>query len=285
MLRAAARLFDRAAATWEGARSRKVVAALLAVTYLAALLWVEVSLRGWLPPELRARTTHGHFFAVEIAITLLLSWEVVGLVFGIAQSVSNAAGKQFEIFSLILLRHSFEEFGHLGEPIVWEQAKEPVVRMLSNGFGALAIFVLLGFYYAAQRHRPITGDARERESFVAAKKLVALFLLGVLGALAVRAVIRHESDFFASLYTVLVLADVLLVFLSLRYSAAYHVVFRNSGLAVATVLLRLALAAPAFHNAALGVAAAIFALALTHACNRLGPVLGGRGGGGAVTSS
>ncbi len=284
MLSAAVRLFDRAAATWEGARSRKVVAALLAVTYLAALLWVEVSLRGWLPPELRARTTHGHFLAVEIAITLLLSWEVVGLVFGIARSVSNAAGKQFEIFSLILLRHSFEEFGHLGEPIVWEQAKEPVVRMLSNGFGALAIFVLLGFYYAAQRHRPITGDARERESFVAAKKLVALFLLGVLGALAVRAAI-HRSDFFASLYTVLVLADVLLVFLSLRYSAAYHVVFRNSGLAVATVLLRLALAAPAFYNAALGVAAAIFALALTHACNRLGPVLGERGGRGTVTSS
>lgn len=286
MLRAAVRLYDRIASTWESARSRRVVAALLAVAYLGALLWVEVSLRGWLPPGLRARTTHGHFLAVEIAIYLLLSWEVIGLVFGIAQSVSNAAGKQFEIFSLILLRHSFEEFGHLGEPIVWEQAREPVVRMLSNAFGALAIFVLVGFYYAAQRHRPITEDARERESFVAAKKLVALFLLGVLAWLAVRVATQEGAEFFASLYTVLVLADVLLVFLSLRYSAAYHVVFRNSGLAVATVLLRLALAAPAFYNAALGVASAVFALALTFACNRLGPVLGGaRRGVEKVTSS
>lgn len=285
MLRAAVRFYDRLASTWEGARSRRFVAAALAAAYLGALLWVEVSLRGWLPPELRARTAHGHFLAVEIAIYLLLSWEVVGLVFGIAQSVSKAAGKQFEIFSLILLRHSFEEFGHLGEPIVWEQAKEPVVRMLSNGFGALAIFVLIGFYYAAQRHRPITEDARERDSFVAAKKLVALFLLGVIAWLAVRVLLREGAGFFASLYTVLVLADVLLVFLSLRYSASYHVVFRNSGLAVATVLLRLALAAPAFYNAALGVAAALFALALTHACNRLGPVLGERGGGAGVTPS
>jgi len=280
----AAGLYDRIAATWESPRTRRLVAALLTASFLATLLWVEVSLRGWLPPELRARTAHGHFFAVEVALYMLLSYEVVGLVFGIAQSVSNAAGKQFEIFSLILLRHSFEEFAHLGEPIVWEQAREPVVRMLSNGFGALAFFVLVGFYYAAQLHRPISGDARERDGFVASKKLVALFLLGVLGALAVRAALRDGTEFFASLYTVLVLADVLLVFLSLRYSAAYSVVFRNSGLAVATVLLRLALSAPAFYDAALGIAAAVFALSLTLACNRLAPVLRGGSGPGVTPS-
>ncbi len=32
----------------------------------------------------------------------------------------------------------------------------------------------------------------------------------------------------------LIFADVLVVLISLRYSASYHVVFRNSGLAVAT---------------------------------------------------
>jgi hypothetical protein len=73
---------------------------------------------------------------------------------------------------------------------------------------------------------------------------------------------------------VLVLADVLLVFLSLRYSASYRVVFRNSGLAVATVILRLGLAAPAFYNAGLGIAATAFALALTYAYGRLGPPAG-----------
>jgi hypothetical protein len=273
MLRLAAAAFDRIEALWESARMRRAVAMLLAFGYLAALLAIELSQRGWLPPSLRFRSTHGHYLAVELALYLLLSYEVVGLVLGISRSVANAAGKQFEIYSLILLRHSFEEFGNLGEPIVWEQASGPVVRMLSNGFGALLIFVVLGFYYAAQRHRPITDHAGDRASFVAAKKAVALVLLGVFGWLAIRAALLDRGGFFEDFYTVLVLADVLLVFLSLRYSSAYHVVFRNSALAVATVLLRVALSAPAFYDAALGIAAAVFALALTLASNRLGPVL------------
>lgn len=272
MLRAASALFDRIEAAWESTRMRRAVAAALTVAYLGAILAVEAAQRGWLPGALRIRTTHGHFVAVELALYLLLTYEVIGLVLGIAQSVSNAAGKQFEIFSLILLRHSFEEFGHLGEPIVWAQAREPVLRMLSNGFGALVIFVVLGFYYAAQRHRPLTDDARDRQSFVAAKKLVALALLAIFGWLAVHAALSERASFFESFYTVLVLADVLLVFLSLRHSASYQVVFRNTGLAVATVILRVALSAPAFYNAALGVAAAVFALALTFAVNRLGPI-------------
>jgi hypothetical protein len=284
MLRAAASAFDRIDALWESARLRRVVALLLAGAYLLALVAVEVSQRGWLPAPYRVRTTHGHFLAVELALYLLLAYEVVGLVLGIARSVSNAAGKQFEIFSLILLRHSFEEFAYIGEPVVWEAARLPVLRMLSNGFGALAMFVLLGFYYRAQRHPPLTGDARDRASFVAAKKLVALVLLAVFAWLGVRALAVEGTSFFESFYTVLVLADVLLVFLSLRYSAAYHVVFRNSGLAVATVILRLGLAAPAFYNAALGIAAAVFALALTHAYGRLGPRDGGAAGEGASSA-
>jgi hypothetical protein len=272
MLRLAAAAFDRLEALWESARLRRIVALVLTGGYLLALLAVEASQRGWLPAPYRVRTTHGHFVAVELALYLLLAYEVVGLVFGIAKSVSNAAGKQFEIFSLILLRHSFEEFANIGEPVAWEAARLPVLRMLSNGFGALAIFVLIGFYYRAQRHPPITHDARDRASFVAAKKLVGLVLLAMFAWLGVRRALGVQGpSFFESFYTVLVLADVLLVFLSLRYSAAYHVVFRNSGLAVATVLLRLALAAPAFYNAALGIAATLFALALTLAYGRLGP--------------
>ncbi len=279
MLRAAAALFDRIEALWESARLRRAVALALAAVYVLALLAVEASQRGWLPSGYRVRTSHGHFLAVELAVYLLLAYEVVGLVLGISRSVSNAAGKQFEIFSLILLRHSFEEFAYIGEPVVWDAARLPVLRMLSNGFGALAIFVLLGFYYRAQRHLPLPGDARDRASFVAAKKLVALVLLVVFAWLGVRAAFTEGHGFFEPFYTVLVLADVLLVFLSLRYSAAYPVVFRNSGLAVATVILRLGLAAPAFANAALGIAAALFALALTYAYGRLSPPASASGGG------
>ena len=266
-------VFDRAEAIWEGSRARRVLSTLLVVVFLAALLGIELARRGALPAGLAAHVPHNHFRAVEIAFYLLLAFEVVGLVFGLARSVSNAFGKQLEIFSLILLRGAFEEFGMLDEPFAWAQAKGVVLRMLAAGAGALAIFVVLGAYYAIQRHRPLSADVRETRSFIAAKKAVATALLALFAVLAARALLGVGSEFFESFYTVLVFADVLVVLLSVRYSASYDVVFRNSGLAVATVLLRLALSAPAAWNAALGVAAAAFALGLTLAYNRLGPVV------------
>jgi hypothetical protein len=273
MLRAAAALFDRIDAFWESARMRRAVAGVLVVAFLGALAAADAAQRGWLPAPLRLRVPHGHFFAVELALWLLLSWEVVGLVLGIARSVSSAAGKQFEIFSLILLRHSFEEFAHFGEPLTWVEVQPAVGRMLANGFGALLIFVVLGFYYRAQRHLPLSGDARDRESFIASKKAISLVLVGIFAGLAVRAILSGGHGFFESFYVVLVFADILVVLLSLRYSSAYQVVFRNSGLAVATVLLRLALSAPPYWSAALGFAAALFAFGLATACNRFAPAV------------
>ncbi|HSN90859.1 MAG TPA: hypothetical protein VLS93_06495 [Anaeromyxobacteraceae bacterium] len=273
MLAALGRLFDGLEAFWEGTRTRRAVAAVLVLVFLGDVLLIELGRRGLLPGGLALRFPRNHFRAVEVAFTLLLAFEVVGLAFALARSVTAAAGKQIEIFSLILLRHSFEEFGYLDEPVTWEGARESVLHMVANGFGALALFVVLGFYYAAQRHRPLSDDAKETRGFVGAKKTISLVLVGVFAVLAARSLVGEGAEFFESFYTVLVLADVLLVLVSLRYSGSYHVVFRNSGLAVATVLLRLALSAPVYWNAALGLAAAFFALGLTLAGNRFAPLL------------
>ena len=140
--------------------------------------------RGLGGPRLQAALPRNHFHAVELAFTLLLSYEVAGLVFALAQSVSNAAGKQFEILSLILLRRSFEAFAAIDEPVRWIQVEKVVWHMLSDAGGGLLMFAALGFYYACQRHRPHSGDARDRASFIGAKKAIALALLAVLLALA-----------------------------------------------------------------------------------------------------
>ena len=266
------RLFDWLESRWESATMRRIVASLLVVIFLAGLAVIELARRDMLPQRIGAGVPLSHFRAIELAFYLLLSYEVVGLVFGIARSVSNAAGKQLEIFSLILLRHSFEVFSALDEPLHWTQVKGRVLEMLSDGTGALAIFVVLGLYYRLQRHRAATSDPGDRRTFINAKKVIALILLGVFAAVGGRSILSHflfrgGYAFFEEFYTLLIFADILIVLLSLRYSSTYHVVFRNSGLAVATVLLRLALNAPPFLNALLGLAAAIFALALTVAYN------------------
>ena len=66
--------------------------------------------------------------------------------------------------------------------------------------------------------------------------LCAFIFLGretVVGALGGRA----SFPFFASFYTILVLGDVLLVLVSLRYSTTFRVIFRHAAFAQATVLI------------------------------------------------
>lgn len=271
------RIFDWLEQRWESAAARRVVATVLVVAFLGTLVAIELARRGWLPPAVRDAVGTNHFHAVQVAFYLLLAYEVLGLVFGLARSVSNATGKQLEIFSLILLRRSFEVFGHLQEPVRWDQARESVLQMISEGVGALAIFVVLGVYYRLQRHRPASGsDPQDRARFIAAKKRIALLLLVIfllLGAraLTAQALLGLPTRFFEDFYTLLIFADILIVLISVRYSTTYHVVFRNSGLAVSTVLLRLALSAPIYVNAVLGLAAALFATALTAAYNAFTP--------------
>jgi len=271
------RAFDGLEARWESASGRRNAANLLIFVFLATLVVVELKRQGVLPAFLAGPVPTSHFAAVSLAFTFFLIIEVIGLVFALAQSVAGAAGKQFEIFSLILLREAFKEFAYFGEPIVWEEIREPVLHMLADAGGALVIFVLIGFYYRAQLHRPITTDAAEQTRFVTAKKAIALLLLAAFVFIGVNDLWRLVTDqpvypFFKTFYTVLIFSDVLIVLISLRYTATYHVVFRNSGFALATVTLRIALAAPVYINVLLGIAAAGFILGLTYAYNTFGSV-------------
>jgi len=274
-------LFDRLERTFHAGATRRALSAVLVATFVLALAGIDLAQRGLLGPRLQAALPRSHFHAIELAFYLLLSWEVAGLVFAISQSVANAAGKQFEIFSLILLRQSFEAFGHLDEPLAWGQAQGTVLQMLADSGGALLIFVILGFYYRLQRHRPLSSDAKDRASFIATKKAIALLLLVVFAVVGLQAgvgqaFLGESRPFFEIFYTLLVFADILVVLISLRYSSTYPVVFRNSGLAVSTVLMRVALSAPPFANALLGVASALFALGLTVAYNAFSPRQGDR---------
>jgi hypothetical protein len=212
---------------------------------------------------------------VVLAFNGLLVLELIALVLALARSVADSVGKQFELLSLILLRKAFLELSTFGEPVEWALVSRTLPHVLADMVGALVVFVLVALYYRVQRHRAIAlGD--DQAAFVAGKKVVALlllvaFALGAADALWRTVALGQATHFFEVFFTVLIFSDVLLVLLSLMYSADYRVVFRNSGFAASTVMIRLALTAPPFLNAALGAGAAAFALALSVAYERFGP--------------
>lgn len=278
VLAIASNWFEQLERWWEDSGTQRLLGSLLVATFLGSLLVIDLAIRGWIPWFPGFERPKNHFYAVEVAFTLLLLIEVASLILVLERSVSSAVGKQIEILSLILLRQSFKEFIYFEEPIRWEQVRESLVPMVSDAVGALLVFVVLGFYYRMQRHIPITTDADEQANFIAAKRFVALALLVffvVVGLTELFVGLREGRLplFFDQFYTILIFTDVLIVLISLRYSTTYHVVFRNSGYALATVFIRLALIAPPPFNAVLGLGVALFVVGLTLAYNAMAPAL------------
>jgi hypothetical protein len=265
--------FDLLAMQLEVRRTQRVVGTALVVLFLFALAMIELNRRGMLPAALAGRVPLSHFAAVALVFTFLLVFEVGSLVLALARSVADSLGKQFELLALILMRDAFLEFGRAGEPITWIRLGDAVPHALSDMAGGLGVFILLDVYYRVQRHRAITLHDRDQRSFVSAKKIVALVLLIVFIVLAINTLWnilqgREMAAFFPNFYTVLVLSDVLILLISLRYSASFPVVFRNAGFTAATVIVRVALSAPPYVNALLATSGVAFALVLSLAYNR-----------------
>jgi len=266
------RWFDALEHYWEGPKGQRLVGTALVVTFIVALVSIELNRRSLLPAFLSEISPVSHFAAIELAFALLLVMEIVGLVLGLSGSVSDSLGKQFEIFSLILLRESFKLFSQFEEPLHWESIAHLLPEIAAEAVGGLLIFVIIGFYYHAQRHRPITDVEDDRKAFIRIKKILALGLLLVFLSIGINDLYRWAVGlpvipFFDSFFTVLIFSDILIVLISLRYSSTYLVAFRNSGYAIATVFVRLALIAPPYIDVAMGIGATLFVLGLSVAYN------------------
>ncbi len=262
-------LFDPLHHLWEQERLAKKISFGLVLFFLAGLLCIELRRLGLLPVPLAVLVPRSHFSAIEIAFTVVIILEVISLIFTLPCSFSRSVGKQFELLALILLRNAFKELSDFPEPIAFEGNEEAILRILSDGFGALVIFALLGIYYLIQRKKQDEAMlSTDLFRFVAAKKGIALLLIVAFIFMGLRSTyltlidVSH-SDFLHDFYTLLILTDVLVVLISQCFQPGFYAVFRNSGFALSTVIIRIALAAPPYFNVLLGIAAALFAILLT----------------------
>lgn len=266
--------FDPLHHFWENDRMQRKIGFVLVLTFLSGIVGIELNRRGLLPEPLAHATPTNHFYAVNLAFSLVLILEVISFIFSLPCSFSKSVGKQFEILALILLRDSFKELIHFPEPIAVTDM-EPVYLILSYAVGSLIIFALLGLYYRLQPARKNDkGLPTDLYYFVAAKKFIALVILATfIGLGATNAILlatgQEHMNFFAVFYTLLIFTDILVVLVSQCFRPSFHAVFRNSGYVVSTLLIRLALAAPPYYNVSLGMIAIIYSIGLTLAYTRI----------------
>ena len=269
--------FDPLHHFYEHEKVHRKISVALVLLFVSSLLVIELKRRQLLPEQWNSIVPDNHFYAISWAFTIILILEVISLIFTLPCSFSRSVGKQFEILSLILMRNAFKELSSFKEPVTFVGNEESILHILSDGFGAFVIFALLGVYYMLQEKSHNERDHIDNIfNFVAAKKGIALALLISFIGMGIRsfyfsAVGIEHTDFFHEFYTLLIITDILVVLIAQCFHPAFYSIFRNSGFALSTLIIRLALVAPVYFNVLLGVAAIVLAILLTVISGRMFP--------------
>lgn len=263
-------VYNRLEAVWDGPMGHRFASSILVFCFIVAMCLVEMKRFILVPESIGRFIPKNHLTAIEVCLTLLLIIEVMGLVFSIVKSVTTSVGKQLEILSIILLRDVFKEISHFSEPLVWSNFSENLISLAATSFGALFIFGVLCLFYMIKREEALKGDEEDKRNFILSKKLVSLALLVCFHVILLENVYVYitggvMSDPFESFYTLLIISDILIVFISMRYGHDYPIAFRNSAFAVVTVFIRVSLISPPIYSALTGVGASLFALGTLYA--------------------
>lgn len=263
--------YDTLKALWNAEKTSKCIALILMLFFFTALVSIALNRADLLPPSLGAHIPKDVFAAIRFAFTMLLLVEVIGLIFIIAESTSLATGKQLEIMSLLLLREAFTDISQLDYVIVLSRDWVIIVQIIMASLAAIILFVVKHFFL--QWHH--VQSYKDMRGYINIKKCTSLFLLAVFCALLLYDVHRiltlgEHSLLLRAFYTILIFTDIFLVFIGQYYTPSFVATFRNSGFAVSTLLMRIALGSPHYISALLCVFAALYLLLLNWVLSRFG---------------
>ncbi len=261
-----AEVYDRIEALWENRDFQRRVSSFFAYLFLLSLAFIHLNYMELLPGEMSGLVSKNHLSAVYLVFNLLLLKEILDMLFMIPRSITTTQLKQLKVLSLVLLRESFKHLTEFGETISWPNSVEPVVHVITSATAALLVFVVIYFFSRLGTFRTM-AESEETRCFIAEKKTIALFMLFAFTLVELNDIISltQEAGFNISVdifFTIFVFSDILIVLISLRYSMLYVNVFRNSGFAIATVLIRISITAPPYYQEAVGIFSAIFAYSI-----------------------
>lgn len=270
MIKTISRIFDLCELYWNSKLNSRNLSYILVFVFIVTLL---IGLGNYfsLFKSVYLLSQINYNDAIEFSFNFLLFFEMIGLVFAIPQSIASSIAKQFQIMSLIFLRTSFEELSNLSLNAQFQEQITIITRMVVDASAALIIFLLTFWFYSLQKHRQIT-DETEKTRFITLKKTIAI---GVLVGLLI-SVLFDINDYlnnglfhpsYPLFYLILIFADMLLMLAAFRYVIHYPNIFRYSAFVLITIFIRIALLAPVYYNAIIGIGTVLFGIGVARIHN------------------
>lgn len=205
--------------------------------------------------------------ALYTPFSIFLAYEVYELIRTIPDSFTNSIGKQFEIITLLVVRDILKRLSDI-DASVTSSVDDSITILAVECLAFLILFGTALLFSRAQRETsPISNDSDELENFILQKKQLAVLLFIVYILTAVYSLSTwsqgllegdgstNRTIFFLDFFTVLIMADILILLVSYQYITEFAYLARNTGFILSTVILRVAIASPGMSGAILFILA------------------------------
>ena len=206
--------------------------------------------------------------------SILLTYETYQLIRTLPSSFSNSVGKQYEVVTLLVVRDVFKRLADFDADDEWAINGELGLILLECITFLILFFTALSYRRSSDVSEISTVDDSELDSFVHSKRIISLMLFIAFITMAAYsfttwtlAVIDGKGGvdreiFFSDFFTILILADILILLLSYRFTVDFANLARNTGFILSTVILRVAISAPGISAVILFALSGILGLAI-----------------------
>tara|TARA_Y100000385_G_scaffold168319_1_gene174327 strand:- start:117 stop:1004 length:888 start_codon:yes stop_codon:yes gene_type:complete len=220
--------------------------------------------------------------AIYTPFSLILIYEIYLLLFYLPRSFTSCVSKQFEIISLIVIRKIFKDIPQMDLADNWMSSSHNI-ELIVDLLGFLILFLLIFLFNKSKQRLPKEAVENSRLlKFIASKKIVSVMLFGVLGVMLLsnlsqwiygvfnqQNLLNLDSLFFNQFFTLLILADVVILLISFRYTEEYSKLIRNTGFIIATILIRLSFSAEGYLTMVLILTGVSFAYVILQIFNAM----------------
>jgi hypothetical protein len=260
----------------------KVILKIAISSFLVHLILIYLVDFGIISLNSNAELLKNPIAAIYTPFSFILVYEVYLLVYYLPKSITNYISKQYEIITLIIIRRLFKDLATISLSSDWFKIKYDL-QFTYYLIASVLLFFLINLFYKKSKKRFRNDKINEDqikglERFIKIKKVLATSLVPVLFFVAIYSFVNWlisvinpitnniisfkniNNIFFEQFFTILIIADVILLLFSFFHTDEFHKVIRNSGFIISTILLRLSFSVSGLLNTVLIVAAIIYGL-------------------------
>jgi len=228
--------------------------------------------------------------AIYTPFSFVLVYEVYLLIYYLPRSISTYISKQYEIIALIIIRRLFKDLSDLSFSSNWFNIKNDLQFTYDLLASVLLFYLIYLFHVQRTRvYRTIKNNESHFSSiskFITAKKWIASALVPILLVIAIYSFLNWSISifqpivgnaisfkninniFFEQFFSILIVADVILLLFSFFHTDEFHKVIRNSGFIISTILIRISFSVSGIINNILIVSAVLFGLSMLFIHNK-----------------